>query len=286
MNTFRFSPSILLLVLISHSLMLTACTGDANEANRPDLESIEIRPEVIFSVVNDDPLRFFIESRGVVEPLQRIQIIPRLSGFVDQHSIHAGRSVEAGDVLIKLNDEEWVNAERQAYNNYLKAKNDYEIESRLRSLRSDSSQNGDELIRITTGFAEAELAYERAQLNVSYATIKAPFSGFVSTKEVISKGAYIPAGKELGTLIDNSKVRIRFDVLESEIDVLEEGMAVELTGPGNTQFAGEIVAVAPLVDSESKTGQVLVEVDNPEGKLRSGMTVEGRVFVRSLESKV
>lgn len=279
-----FSNQIILFLFIG--FFLSACTGDANEANRPELESIEIRPEVVFTVVNDEPLRFYIESRGVVEPLQKIEIIPRVSGFVEEHSIYSGRRVEEGDLLLKLNDEEWKNAERQAYNTYLKAKNDYEIESRFRIQSGDSSKNGDELVRITTGFAEAELAYERAKLNLSYATIKAPFTGFVTTKEVISRGAYIPAGKVLGALIDNSKVRVRFDVLESEIDDLSKGMTVELTGPGNTPFTGEIVAVAPLVDSETKTGQVLVEVDNPDGKLKSGMTVEGRVFVRSMESKV
>lgn len=286
MNSISSKYRFFLFYLATIIIFLNACTGEANNSERPDLESIEIRPEVVFTVVDDEPLRFYIESRGVVEPMQRIQIIPRLSGFVENHSIFSGKRVEKGEVLLALVDDEWKNAEQQAYNNYLKAKNDYDIETRLRSQRGDSSRNGDELVRISTGFAEAELAYERAKLNLSYATIEAPFAGYISTKEVVSKGAYIPAGQELGVLIDDSKVRIRFDVLESEIDVLKNGMKVELTGPGNRSFTGEIIAVAPLVDSKTKTGQVLVEVDNSEGKLRSGMTVEGRVFVRSVEGKV
>lgn len=289
MSTFKYQGQKLKLgwLAIFCSLWLAGCKGEAENADRPDMESIEIRPEVIFTVVNDEPLRFYIESRGVVEPLQRMQIIPRLSGYISQHNIKAGQWINKGDIILQLNEEEWKNAERQAFNQYIKAKNDYEIESRLRSQGSTgTTQNGDELVRITTGFAEAELSYERAKLNLSYATIKAPFSGQISTKEVLSAGAFVSAGQELGILIDDSKVNVRFDVLESEIDALAPGMQVELTGPGNNRFEGKIVAVAPHVDSQSKTGQVLVEVDNPDRKLKSGMTVEGRVFVRSMESKV
>lgn len=274
------------MIFLAAGFAFSACKTEKAKRETPDLESIEIRPEVVFTVVNDDPLRFFIESRGVVEPLQRIQIIPRVSGFVESHSISAGKWVEAGDVILQFKDEEWKNAERQAYNQYIKAKNDYDIESRLRNQGTNGERNHDELVRISTGFAEAELAYERAKLNLTYATIKAPFSGYISTKEVISKGAYISAGQELGALVDDKKVRVRFDVLESEINSLNEGMQVEITDPSQNSHTGEIVAVAPQIDPETKTGQVLVEVDNPEGKLKSGMTVEGRVFVRSMESKV
>lgn len=274
--------------LLITAILFTACKSKDEARDMPDLDSVEIRPEVVFDVVDDEPLQFFIESRGVVEPVQRIQITPRIGGFVEEHNIVEGQFVEKGDILLKLNDEEWVNEERSAYNEYQKAENEYKIESRLRN-NSGNGSNGDQdqsLLRITTGLAEAELAWERAKLNVSYATLKAPFSGRISAKEVVSRGAYVSAGQELGKLIDAATVQVRFDVLESEIDALEEGMAVELTGPGGTAFEGEIIAVSPEVNPDTKTGQVLVEVENSDYELKTGMTVDGRVFVRSEKSKV
>ncbi|MEX2363020.1 MAG: efflux RND transporter periplasmic adaptor subunit, partial [Balneolaceae bacterium] len=124
------------------------------------------------------------------------------------------------------------------------------------------------------------------KLDFSYTKIKAPFSGRISAKEVLSGGAYVSAGQNLGMLIDAEKVRVRFDVLESEIDALGEGMSVELFDPSGKKYEGLIVAVSPEVNSETKTGQVLVEVDNQQYNLKTGMTVEGRVFVRSMQSKV
>lgn len=276
----------LLYCLLTTALLFTACKSEEETPDTPDSDSVEIRPEVVFDVVDDEPLNFYIESRGVVEPLQRIQITPRIGGFVEEHNIVEGRLVEKEDILLKLDDEEWVNQERSAYNEYLSAKNEYDIEARLRSANGNSENQNESLLRITTGLAEAELAWERAKLNLSYTSIKAPFDGRISTQQVVSGGAYVSAGADLGVLIDAATVRIRFDVLESEIDNLGEGMSVQVFGPGGTEYEGAIIAISPEVNPDTKTGQVLVEVENPDYDLKTGMTVDGRVFVRSQESKV
>ena len=273
------------LVLLLLALSTTSCISEKKEMKTPDMDSIEILPEVVFSVVDDESLNFFIESRGVVEPIQKITITPRISGFVEAHIIEDGKVVHEGDVLVQFNMEEWELAKQEAYNQYLKAKSEYDVEMRLRG--EEAVQNGEGSgYRITTGLADAEVAYERAKLNLSYTTVTAPFSGVISTKEVLTRGAYISAGKELGSLIDTRRVRVRFDVLESEIAGLKSGIAIELEDPSGTTHEGSIVAISPEIDQETKTGQVIAEVNNRDGALKPGMTVEGRVFVRSETSKV
>lgn len=280
-NTGALQATLSLLVLILGS----ACLSREPEMETPEVDSIEILPEVVFAVVDDEPLNFYIESRGVVEPIQKIQITPRISGFVESHQIEDGKQVRKGEVLIQFNRDEWEYAKEEAYNQYLKAKAEYDVEMRLRGERG--STNGEaEGYRITTGLADAELAYERAKLNLSYTTMLAPFTGIISTKEIISNGAYISAGKELGALLDVTKVRIRFDVLETEITKLKEGMNIELKGPAKHSYQGTIVAVAPEIDIKTKTGQVIAQVNNSDNSLKPGMTVEGKIFVESKSAKV
>ncbi|MBO6801577.1 MAG: efflux RND transporter periplasmic adaptor subunit [Balneola sp.] len=281
----RVTLGKVLLFLFVIGISATGCINDRNNEIRPDLESIEILPEVVFSVIDDQPLDFYIESRGVVEAVQKIQITPRISGFVEAQIVKDGLEVNKGDVLVQFNAKEWELQKEEAYNQYLKAKSEFDVEMRLRG--EEAAQNGEgEGFRITTGLADAELAYERAKLNLSYTTLKAPFSGIISTKEVLTNGAYISAGKELGSLINIEKVRIRFDVLESEITSLSTGVPIELIDPSGQTHSGQVIAISPEIDQNTKTGQIIAEVGNAAEKLKPGMTVEGRVLVRSKTSKV
>ena len=265
-------------------MLAASCKMKEDRPETQNVESIEIKPEVVFDVTDDQPLRFYIESRGIVEPLQKIQITPRISGFVEEHNIVEGRQVQKGQLLVKLSDDEWKFQEKQAYNDYLKNRNEYTIETKLRK-GNGSAEAPDSMVRILTGLSEAELAYKKAKLDLSYAIITAPFAGIVSTKNVLSNGAYITAGEELGSLIDAHIVHIRFDVLESEVVQLKKGVLVELTDASGQSYNGNIIAVSPEIDPETKTGQAVVEVGNPEGTLKIGMTVEGQIFVGSRQSK-
>jgi len=58
-------------------------------------------------------------------------------------------------------------------------------------------------------------------------------------------------------------------------------MEAELVTPSGVRKQGVVSAVSPIVDSESKTGKVVVEVDNSDRTLRTGMTVEGRIQIES-----
>jgi len=264
--------------------LLISCKGKKEEVKTPDLDSIEILPEVVFTVVDAEPLRYYIESRGVVEPTQKIVIAPKISGFIEEHNIVSGKPLNKGDLILQFDKEELENNLQEAENNYLQAKNEYE--TTVEGQKSYSGNFDDKLIRINTGLANAELVLERAKLNLKYTTMKAPFSGSISTNEVLSVGAYIGAGKDLGSLLNTKKIRIRFDVLEKEVVQLNVGMAVEIKGPSNEEYIGRIVAISPEIDKNSKTGQAIVELDNSSGAFKTGMTVEGRIFVRSATAKV
>ncbi|MEX0646455.1 MAG: efflux RND transporter periplasmic adaptor subunit [Balneolaceae bacterium] len=270
-------------IFIITLLTLTACSGDPEEDRPETPDDVDIRPEVVFALADDLPLRIFIESQGVVEASREVTIRPRISGFIKESRLEDGNRISEGETILAFDDSEWRFQLQQAENDFESAQAAFNIESRQRQSRdgNNGGENDDRMVRISTGLAEAELALERAKLDMSYTQITAPVSGQLSVPERISIGTYISSGTELAKLVDDRTVLVRLDVLESEINILEAGMAVDLTSPSGMKKEGFVKAISPLVNSESKTGQVLVEVDNADRHLKPGMTVEGSIEVET-----
>lgn len=160
---------------------------------------------------------------------------------------------------------------------YLQAKLDYETGQVLAGKRRD------ELMRHQSGLTAAAVALQRAELNLSYTEIRAPFSGHVADVQV-EEGQQVAAGNECFKLVDLSQIEVELQVLESEIGLAQEGRKAEVTFPaypGET-FRGRVVSINPMIDEESKTAKVTVRLDNPERRILPGMfayaKLEAQIF--------
>lgn len=274
--------------------MLAGCQQEESEDDSPlseeEEEAVEVRPEVTFAVADSLPIYTYVESQGVVEAGREVVLTPRISGYVTRSNIVEGRRVQRGDTLIRFAEEELALQLREAQNSLLEAQQEYDIQKRseewIKTFRNQDLERNDQAVRIASGLTQAEINLERVRMDLDHTTLEAPFSGTLAAERRITEGAYLNQGTELGRLIDQRTLRVRFDVLESEISRIEPGMRTEITAPGGVEVSGEVTSLSPVVDSESKTGEVIVEVPNSNRSIKPGMTVEGTIYVERHEGKV
>jgi Cu(I)/Ag(I) efflux system membrane fusion protein len=112
-------------------------------------------------------------------------------------------------------------------------------------------------------------------------TILSPMSGIVIDKRAV-EGAYVQTGTPIYTIADLSRVWVKLDAYESDIQWVKYGQTVRFETeayPGET-FAGTIAFVDPMLDARTRTVKVRVNVDNADGRLKPGMFVRAVVRVK------
>lgn len=154
-------------------------------------------------------------------------------------------------------------------------KRDQEVEITVQALQDGHFRR--ELIESRSGLNQARADEDRARLNLSRTTIKAPFSGTVSNL-TLSAGHLLGVGETICSLIDNINVEADVGVLESELGGLEEGRPVLLFLPALEEtLRAKVDVISPSIDTDSRTCQVLIRFQNDAGKVRPGMFVRAAI---------
>lgn len=155
-----------------------------------------------------------------------------------------------------------------------------EYQSRLLELEMASLHKGafrQAVFQQRTGLAEARMAEERAQLNLEYTDIRAPFSGIIQGLTMV-EGEIATTGTSVCTLFNNDNLEAVINVLEADLGNLSEGRPVLLTVPATGEtIEAKIDVISPTLDVATRTCEVIIRFANPDGKYRPGMFVRTRI---------
>lgn len=139
----------------------------------------------------------------------------------------------------------------------------------------EAGRKKDEVQAATKGLTQAEVDVKIARLALEKTRIRAPFAGIVTGLK-LSPNERLDAGRELFTLVDISRIKVKAKVLESEVGKVVAGREVDLRFSAfpDRSFKGRIEAVSPVIDTEDKTCGVYVVLDNPSEEIKPGMHAE------------
>jgi HlyD family secretion protein len=256
-----------------------------------------------------------VQSTGQVKPLTEVQVGAQVSGRITKVFVDFNSRVKAGEILAELDPTLFgaqiesnqaqlaaANANvRSAQASVTTAKQKVERAKKLVSegigsqADLDAAQGGWEIAIATVAAARAQTGQIAATLkssktNLDYTRIYSPIDGIVINR-AIDPGQTVAASFQAPTLFviaqDLRKMRVLADIDEADVGRLREQMAAEISVdafPGES-FKGTVsqVRFSPVAQSGVVTYAAVIEVENPEVKLRPGMTAT--VTIRTAEAR-
>jgi RND family efflux transporter MFP subunit len=206
---------------------------------------------------------------------------------MSESSLTAYPSSQKDAEIIKEAKETWEKAE-QNYNAGLISKEELEQTRKEYDLaRIMAGLSREQVASSQVGLKRAEVALEIARRNLAKTEIRAPFSGIVTDVEAV-EGEMITRGKNLLKLVDLSTIKLEAKVLESEIGLIEAGREAQVVFPAypDKSFAGKISAISPMVDSDTKTCVVMIQLANLQKLIKDGMYAQVRIDSQIFENRL
>lgn len=246
--------------------MLVACEEEQSAPSRGAWGSAAT---VVTQQVTRQHIVDEIEALGTAHANESIYIQPRISSLVETIVFSEGQTVEAGDVLVELEDNEVRAGLALAEASLSESRSLYD---RSRSLADTQAISVSNLEQLLAQVHVDEARVEAARARLENTIIRAPFSGRVGLRRV-SPGSFVDNGTVITTLDDVSRIKLDFSVPETFLTVLSEGMSIDahsLVYPDRV-FKGTVASIDTRLDPISRAVQVRAIVPNDDGLLKPGM---------------
>ena len=263
------------LLLSGAAALLAACNWDSHAGDRmePYLHRVVTVP-----VQTQSEYRVEREFAGEVQAGQSSLLGFEFSGRVSELSVNIGDSVEAGQVLARL-DVQLLESERDELAAQ-RAELDAELDTtrrnleRIRRLQAERLASERELDELTgrTRVLQASLqridaALEANRVRFEKSALRAPFAATVAERRV-DTGAVVAPGVPVFSLVQQNVREVRSGIPLNLARTLAQGDVVTVRS-GTGEMQGEVISVAPVVDqaTRSRTVRVRVQADWSPGEL-------------------
>src|ERR1700742_3019732 len=196
------APAAAIVLAIAAALTLTACGSGAAAAQAP---AAPPPPQVDVAQVVSKQVTEFDEFTGRFEAVERVEVRPRVSGYIASVNFAEGREVHKGDVLFVIDqrpyEADYKHAKAQldqARSQSTLAKSERERATKLLQAHAISQEEYDTRV---AGLEQADANVEAAQaaldtsaLNLTFTKVTAPISGRIS-RALVTEGNLVSTGQ-------------------------------------------------------------------------------------------
>lgn len=271
-------PIIVTAALIGWALLLVL-----REDSGATLESGPPPPPVIVTAaVSLKSLPYEIEAVGTALANESVDITATVTRLVEAIRFEEGELVDAGQVLVELDDSELRAELALARANLAESTSQYR---RARELFTTRSVSEADLVQLEARMQAEQARVAAAEARLEDTVTRAPFAGRVGLRRV-SVGSLVRPGTVITTLDDTDPIKLEFAVPEAALAALRPGLEVTARSIAypDIEFRGRVANIDSRVDPVSRSVTVRALIDNADGQLKPGMFLTVRLIAKRREA--
>lgn len=265
-------------------------------------------PEIQVATPVVQEVTYTYEYPAYLQAEQTVNLVARISGFLEQVLFVPGQSIKSGELLFVIEPKPYVDqvntaeamvksaeaklAYTQASYNRMKDAVETKAVSEIDYIQSESAYKG---ALATLQDAKAQL--NSASIHLGYCYIKAPFDGRM-TRNMADCGNFVGGAAQpetLATLYRDRRMFVYFNMSYTEYQELSQGVtgveyqdSIRIRDVANPDksWPGKLDYASPNVDLETGTVNLRAIVENPRQELRSGMYVKITVPYKNVKNAI
>jgi membrane fusion protein, multidrug efflux system len=258
-----------------------------NKTNCCKLTVIIIGLPIVFfcitSLAEDYKISDYLDTKIVLFPIQESTVSGLVDSFINKFCYREGQEFKKGDILVELDNNLYKQSSIKAKAELVGAEASYKYANDIYKhnikLHKQNAIGSQELDKSKLDKIEAQSNLELAKANMIIAdiklnscSIKAPFSGRITTKE-LHEYDYVRTGQPILQIINDHKLLAVMYIPSSHIDKIKLGMKIKFKiDETNTECTGKVYEIAGSIDPSSRSFEVKVIIDNSNRKLLAGMS--------------
>ena len=268
--------------------LLSSCGNQGTDFNTDVAVSVSVEE------IKRQPFEQTMVTTGTIKPSQEFSYKSEIAGeyFLQKNprtgkNYRMGDAVRKGDVIIRIEDEEYRNQ-----TNIQGAKLDLDISEmeykKQQALYEKGGVTLREVVNSEKTLVTARQTYETAKLKLAKMEIAAPFDGIITDLPYYSNGVRIETGQPLITYMEYSTVVMDMNLPENQmgrVTLRQPARIMNYSLPDDT-LTGYISELSPAIDEETRSFKGRIEIDNKDLKLHPGMFVKAEVVVEKRDSTI
>ena len=259
-------------------ILITAagCSNESQQANinsdgKQNTETDAFTAKVVnVEIYNAAEASFqdYITLPVVVSPNKGVNLGLTNGGKITKINVDKGDRVSKDMILLETDDVLLKAAYDQAKANLEYQKTEFE---RNRKLFDNGTITEAQYDGVKLQLATAQSSFDMAKKQYEDSTLKAPFAGIVTMRNV-EVGDILSPGSPAFRIIDMSMVKVQAGIPEKHIVLFKEGntVAIRLDAIPDKVFKGKINYISPEASTAVRTFLAEINVDNSEGLIRAG----------------